>query len=66
MLYTNYTDYGQMPVILTPPQLAEILGIGRNAAYELVRCGKIRSVRIGRQIRIPREALIEFLEKDNI
>lgn len=37
-----------------------LLGIGRNTAYELIRSGQIRSVRIGRQIRIPREALLDF------
>ena len=31
--------------------------------HELIRSGQIRSVRIGRQIRIPRDALLEFLRK---
>ena len=39
-----------------------ILGIGRNTAYELVRSGRLRSIRVGRQVRIPKNALIEFLE----
>jgi len=39
-----------------------ILGIGRNIAYELVRSGRLRSIRVGRQVRIPKNALIEFLE----
>ena len=43
--------------------LMSLLGIGRNTAYELIRSGQIRSVRIGRQIRIPRDALLEFLQK---
>ena len=43
--------------------LMTILSIGRNTAYELIRSGQIRNVRIGRQIRIPREALLEFLRK---
>ena len=34
-----------------------------DTAYELIRSGQIRSVRIGRQIRIPRDALLEFLRK---
>ena len=38
-----------------------ILGIGRNTAYELVRSGQIRSIKIGRQIRVPRDAVAEFL-----
>ncbi len=42
--------------------LASYMGIGRNAAYELVASGRIASVRIGRSIRITREALVEVLE----
>ena len=38
-----------------------ILDIGRNTAYELVRSGKIRSIRIGRQLRIPKDALQDYL-----
>ena len=49
-------------MILRVEDLMPILGIGRNTAYELIRSGQIRSVRIGRQIRIPREALLEFLD----
>ena len=52
-----------VPMILRVEDLMPILGIGRNTAYELIRSGQIRSVRIGRQIRIPREALLEFLRK---
>lgn len=42
-----------------------ILGIGRNTAYELVRSGQIRCIKINRQIRIPKDALIEYLT-DNL
>ena len=56
-------DLHELPVTLRVEDLMSILGIGRNTAYELIRSGQIRSVRIGRQIRIPREALLEFLRK---
>ena len=56
-------DLNDLPVTLPVEDLMPILGIGRNTAYELIRSGQIRSVRIGRQIRIPREALLEFLRK---
>jgi len=46
--------------VLTPKQLQETLQIGRKQTYELLHSGKIRSIRIGRSIRIPREALEEF------
>ena len=59
----KYRDLRDLPMILRGEALMPILGIGRNTAYERIRSGQIRSVRIGRQIRIPREALLEFLRK---
>jgi excisionase family DNA binding protein len=50
-----------LPVVLTVDDLAEALKIGHNAAYSLVRSGKIRVVRIGKNIRIPQAALMEYL-----
>lgn len=50
-----------LPVVLSVPQLAEVLQIGRNSAYDLVKSGQIRSIRIGRTIRIPQAALLEYL-----
>ena len=58
----NYVSYDDIPLVMTVEDLMPILLIGRNTAYELVRSGEIKSIRIGRQIRIPRDALIEFLE----
>jgi len=59
----KYRSYDELPLVLSVPQVAEILEIGRNTAYDLVRCGEIRSIRIGRQIKIPKDALIELLQK---
>lgn len=50
-----------MPLMLTVEEVASVLRIGRNSAYDLVRAKGIRSVRIGRKIRVPREALKEYL-----
>jgi excisionase family DNA binding protein len=41
-------------------EVAAILRCGRNQAYELIRDGQLRSVRIGCAIRVTREALDEF------
>ena len=59
----KYRDLSDLPMILRAEDLMPLLGIGRNTAYELIRSGQIRSVRIGRQRRIPREELLEFLRK---
>jgi len=49
------------PEVLTVEQLCEVLGIGRTAAYQVIRRGKLRIVRAGRLIKIPRAALAEAL-----
>jgi excisionase family DNA binding protein len=49
------------PLVLRVVDLIPLLSISRNTAYELVRSGKIRSIRIGRGYRIPREAVDEYL-----
>lgn len=60
----TYTHYDQLPLILSVDELTKILGIGKNTAYDLIRCGKIRSVRIGHKIKIPKDSLLDFLKED--
>ena len=57
----EYTSLDQLPLVLTVGQLAAVLGVGINSAYEMVRSEKIRSVRIGRQYKIPKKALEDYL-----
>ena len=59
---SKYHSLDDLPVTLRVEELMPILGIERNTAYELVRSGRLRSIRVGRQVRIPKNALIEFLE----
>lgn len=59
------TSYDELPLTLRVEDLMPILGIGRNTAYELVRSGQIRSIRIGRQLRVPKDALQAFLIQQN-
>ena len=60
---SKYHSYDELPLLLTVEDLMPILGIGRNTAYELVRTDQIFSIRIGRQLRIPKQALIDFVNK---
>ena len=57
----NYHSFDELPLTLRVEDLMPILDIGRNTAYELVRSGKIRSIRIGRQLRIPKDAIQDYL-----
>ena len=56
MTYKNYAD---LPLALTVKQVSEILGIGQNTAYCLVRSGQIKSIRY----RITKTALRDYLER---
>lgn len=50
-------------IVLQVKDLVTLLSISHNTAYELVRSGAIRSIRIGRSYRIPQEAVAEYLAK---
>jgi excisionase family DNA binding protein len=50
-----------LPDLVTVEQFAAWAGIGRNQAYAAVHNGEVRSVRLGRSIRIPRAALEELV-----
>ena len=48
--------------ILTVKDLCEILGIGKNTAYNLLKSGEIKSVKIGKIYKIPKDYLINYLK----
>lgn len=52
-----------LPAVLHVKDLVPLLSISQNTAYALVRSGQIRSIRIGRTYRIPKEAVLEYLGK---
>ena len=56
-------DIQLLPAILTVEQLQDFLGISRPKAYELVHTKGFPTVRLGRAIRVPREALMRWLEE---
>ena len=60
------TNFETLPLLLTVGELSSVLRIGRNAAYQLVKDGDIKSLHVGRSIRIPRTALIQFIERTQV
>lgn len=55
--------YEKYPPVLHVKEMADILSISHNTAYNLVRSGQVRSVRVGRTYRIPIEAIVDYLNK---
>jgi excisionase family DNA binding protein len=43
-------------------EAARVLGIGRNAAYDAVKTGRLECLRVGRKCRVPRPVLQRLLE----
>jgi excisionase family DNA binding protein len=48
-------------ILLRGGEVAELLGISRAKAYRLMQHREIPVVTFGKSIRVPREALLEFL-----
>ncbi len=61
MEITDTYTIDNLPLALTIDQLAQVLCVGKTSAYALVNDGTIRSIRIGRQIRVPKVELLRFL-----
>ncbi len=49
-------------IALSPDEAAYLVGISRSRVYELMAAGELRSVKIGRSRRIPRQALLDYIE----
>ena len=65
MVEKKYCSLSDLPLVMKVADLMPVLCIGRNTAYELVRSGQIRSIRVGRNIRVPKEAVAEYLSQQN-
>ena len=51
-------NYGEL---ITLDQLQEILSIGRNTAYDLLRTKKIKAIKIGKLWRIPKKSIEDYI-----
>lgn len=55
-----FSDY---PDVLSIKDLRQALGIGRAGAYKLLETGKIQSFKIGNTYKIPKSALINYVNQ---
>ena len=49
--------------VYTPQEVKEKLFVGKNKVYELLKTGKLKHFRVGKQYRIPKSELDKFMEK---
>ena len=52
----------ELPLVLTPMDIAAVLGISRNTAYELIHGEDFPILRVGKQYRVSRKRFLTWLE----
>ena len=56
-------EHAGQRLLLTVPEAADRLGIGRSLLYVLLADGQVESIHIGRLRRIPADALSAYIER---
>ena len=72
-MYNTYQDpYGynnklqeEISVLMSPPQLSEYLGIGRNLSYSLLASGTIKGFKIGNQWKVSKVAVDQYIKEQS-
>ena len=60
-MHEKQTIFASYPDVVSIDQLKEMLGIGISLAYKLVKQNYIRSRRVGREYKIPKANVIEYI-----
>jgi excisionase family DNA binding protein len=59
------TGQDDMPRLLTVAEMAALLRVSTMTIYRLINAGELRTIRIGRSIRIPNDVANEYLAQLN-
>ena len=59
----KYKTYDDLPLTLSVPEVAAVLGISRAGAYELVRQKGFPALRLGSRIIVPKEKFIAWIDE---
>lgn len=62
MTNETYKSYDDLPLMLSVPQLGNVLGISRAGAYTLVKQKGFPSLSVGGRIIIPKDKFIAWIE----
>ena len=59
-------NFEREATLLTMDEVKKILKVGTNKVYELVAQKRIPSIKLGKSIRVPKKALLEWIEKETV
>ena len=57
---------GLEPLLLRATEAGKLLGLGRSKVFAMVAAGELPVIRIGRSVRIPRQALERWIRDQTI
>ncbi len=60
---SSYKAYDDLPLMLSVPEVAKVLGISRAGAYELARSRDFPSMKVGSRIIIPKDKFLLWVER---
>lgn len=66
MKQVKYKSYEELPLMLSVPEVAAVLGISQAGAYELVRTDGFPSLKVGSRIVVPKEKFIEWIDENTV
>lgn len=61
---SEYYTESDLPIVLTVLDVAKLLRVSKNTAYDYLRSGAIPCIRVGHQIRVFRDDALAFLRSD--
>lgn len=62
MYCMNNEIFKDYPDVVTPEDVQNMLHIGRNRVYELLKTNTIKSIKVGKKYIIPKKSVINFLQ----
>ncbi|WP_053959737.1 helix-turn-helix domain-containing protein [Sulfobacillus thermosulfidooxidans] len=63
-LKINILDSSTWPEFLTVQEVCQILRTSRNTVYNLIALEQLQSLRLGTTHRIPKDSLLQFIERE--
>ena len=58
----TYTNYDQLPLALNADDVAQVLGVSRAQAYNLMRSEGFPTLKIGKRMSVPKNKLLEWID----
>ena len=65
MKEVKYRSYDELPLMLSVPEVAAVLGISRAGAYELAKSKDFPTLTIGTRIVVPKDKFIAWIDQNS-